>query len=41
MEDFLLALAFVAVILIGYRMVSRLDRFMNERMGDDEREKRR
>ena len=41
MADFLLALAFVAVILIGYRMVSRLDRFMNERMGDDEREKRR
>ena len=41
MTDFLLALAFVAVILIGYRMVSRLDRFMNERMGDDEDEKRR
>lgn len=41
MADFLLALAFVAVILIGYRLVSRLDRFMNERMGDDEREKRR
>lgn len=41
MADFLLALAFVAVILIGYRMVSRLDRFMNERMGDDEDEKRR
>ena len=41
MADFLLALAFVAAILIGYRMVSRLDRFMNERMGDDEREKRR
>jgi hypothetical protein len=41
MEDFLLALAFVAVILIGYRMVSRLDRFMNERIDDDEREKRR
>ena len=41
MADFLLALAFVAVILIGYRLVSRLDRFMNERMGDDEDEKRR
>jgi hypothetical protein len=41
MADFLLALAFVAVILIGYRMVSRLDRFMNERIDDDEREKRR
>jgi hypothetical protein len=41
MADFLLALAFVAVILIGYRMVSRLDRFMNERIDDDEREERR
>ena len=41
MADFLLALAFVAVILIGCRMVSRLDRFMNERIDDDEREKRR
>ena len=41
MADFLLALAFVAVILLGYRMVSRLDRFMNERIDDDEREKRR
>lgn len=41
MADFLLALAFVAVILIGYRLASRLDRFMNERMGDDEDEKRR
>lgn len=41
MADFLLALAFVAVILIGYRMVSRLDRFMNERIYDNEREKRR
>ena len=41
MADFLLALAFVAVILIGYRMVSRLDRFVNERIDDDEREKRR
>jgi antibiotic biosynthesis monooxygenase (ABM) superfamily enzyme len=41
MEDFLLALAFVAVVFIGYRIVSRFDRFVDFWLDDDTDKKRR
>ena len=34
MDDFLLALALVAMLLIGFRMAVRLDRFLDKRKGD-------
>ena len=34
MADFMLALAFVAMLMIGHRMAVRLDRFLDKWKGD-------